>query len=356
MPSLRSKKKINNLKTVSQVAQNLCIRLRVTHKKKANQVDKILTVEPQNALVVEFILPKGTHLMTPLRELFKKNDFGTLASPFYERLVEPKRIEAFKKKLAQLQVALIERSRKPFMQPRPLMDMGGAPMRGDVGYHGGPPGPAPFPDQAMQRIQMLERELAAMRNERSLLQQQQQKQLFGKGSNGGPIMRENFLDSRDRFYEDKFERGPNTTSFSAARDPYERRDISRGGNSYGGNNSNNDSFSEQPLKRMRADFGRSDDNDRYDPFENNAYGNNSGNINAGGNNRFGGNNLPSLFDSAPIQNRTYGGNIGGNGGNKNANNGNNNAYGRPQGFGANRGNSNFGGNRSSRFSGGNPWN
>lgn len=259
--------------------------------------------------------------MTPLRELFKKNDFGALASPFYERLVEPKRIEGFKKKLQQLHISLMERARRfgpfggppPFdmmmagggMPPRPMMGgrFGHGPMGGMPPMRGQPP-PAPYPDQAMQRINALERELALMRSERSKLGN-----ASGDSGPGGAFGRANTDRSRfDSRFDDPFEnRGAGGSGGAAAAvatsgrfdqdifdlpprhsfEPFDRT----------ARHAFSDNFNEQPLKRMRPDFGRNDTADRFEPFDRFGGGGNSGGNSSG--NRFGGNqkDLPSLFDS-----------------------------------------------------------
>lgn len=176
-------------------------------------------MEPQNALVVEFFLPKGTNLMTPLRELFKKNNFGELASPFYERLVDPKSIDAFRRKLEQLQTALVEKFRANVQSSnqfgQSFGNMGGSLMATPYPYRVAPP--QPYPDPTMMRIQMLERELALMRLERN--------QLYMQNANFG-------RDNRAQFYENRFD-------FD---------------NLPNGHHSS--------LKRMSADFGRSN---RFQP-------------------------------------------------------------------------------------------
>jgi len=355
-------------------------------------------LEPQNALVLEFFVPRGTSLMTPLRELFKKNDFGALANPFYERLVEQKRIEAFKKKLQQLHVSLMERSRRfvpPFGGPSPFdMMMPGPPMGGGRFGPSGPMAPAmhhqsmrppqnQIPDQALHRIKVLEEELAMMRNERNQLRQvgsggSRDRDLdsfgsggFGSGGRSAGSAATNIRDHapferRARFDEDRFDRaGGNAVRFDQdIFEPPARNNSSSGGQATFGRAGNepfdrtprsmfNDNFSEQPLKRLRPDFGRNDDDS---PFQSSAFDNNQ--YGAGGTGGYGGGmkNLPSLFDAG----NTGGGYGGGNraqqsGGGAGPNNGFGNLLNRPAYLhlsgSVNRGRANnnqrgrFGGNR-----------
>lgn len=54
--------------------------------------------EPKTALIIDFFVPKGTSHILALRELFKKNDFGNLNTP-YERLLDKREIDKLNKKM-----------------------------------------------------------------------------------------------------------------------------------------------------------------------------------------------------------------------------------------------------------------
>lgn len=210
-------------------------------------------------------MPKGTHFIVPIRELLKKNDFGALANPFFERLVEKPHIDRFKKTLKHMG--------EHFHQ----LQFAPPPMRGPMGpprpYGPGPMmPPAQPPDFALQKIQMLEAEIQNLRAQNQASQITQLASLNtalntlltqregpggagGGGPPGGP--RGNI---RALFDEDG---------------PYDQAGNSRVGNNYTDFESN----SQPQLKRLRADFGRGNPEQNKNRF-------------AGGPNRNAGNQRP----------------------------------------------------------------
>lgn len=115
--------------------------------------------EPQNALILDFFVPKGTKVVIALRELFKKNDFGDLAAPFYERISDKNFTNRCKDKLKyllnhckNLQMGMMRRPLPPSMM--------GPPIRPPTGFMGPPRPLGPDPNL---RIQLLELELMSLK-------------------------------------------------------------------------------------------------------------------------------------------------------------------------------------------------
>lgn len=213
-------------------------------------LESFLTVE-LTALIVEFFLPKGTHFIVPIRELLKKNDFGPLANPFFERLVEKPHIDRFKKTLKHM----AEHFHQLQFAPPPMRHhpMGGPPRPFPMGMP-----PSQPPDFALQKIQMLEAEIQNLRaqNQASQITQlaslntalntlltQREGPQSGKGGVGNSGSRDGGGSGGPR---------GNIRALFDEDGPYDQVDYSRIGNNYTDFETNN-----QPqLKRLRADFGR----------------------------------------------------------------------------------------------------
>lgn len=280
-------------------------------------------------MIVEFFLPKGTHFIVPIRELLKKNDFGPLANPFFERLVEKPHIDRFKKTLKHIGEHFHQLQYAPIRGP-----MG--PPRGHYGH--GPMMTAQPPDYALQKIQMLEAEIQNLRAQNQASQITQLASLNtalntlltqrdGPGGNkGGPRG-----GAGSSGMGDPGQRG-NIRALFDEDGPYDQAGNSRVGNNYTDFESNN-----QPqLKRLRADFGRGN------PEQNKGGGQNRG---YGGQNRAGGGGMGGMGGPAVAnqmrmagygqalnkQGKFYGNRAGGGGG------GGQNMQGKRQGFGGGAG-------------------
>uniref|UniRef100_A0A336KZI7 CSON013793 protein n=1 Tax=Culicoides sonorensis TaxID=179676 RepID=A0A336KZI7_CULSO len=148
---------------------------------EAKPVEEKKPAEEQDALILDFFVPKGTQTVIALRELFKKNDFGDLAAPFSERISDKNFSSRCKEKMKfLLNHCKNLQMRGPPMGPGPMMR---GPMLPPV-FMPGPPMGRPMGPDPNARIHMLEQELLNLKRKTQKLDNNSRPQRGG-GNNRG---------------------------------------------------------------------------------------------------------------------------------------------------------------------------